>query len=99
MPGNDATTGAGDGPGAGVETGVSRNPRGELAEDPAPGSTTPGTPGSPTSGIPGGTSTGSADLGPLVDDLPFTGLLLWVLALAGLLALAGGSAGRWAIAR
>ena len=32
-------------------------------------------------------------------ELPFTGMFLWVVALAALPAVAGGTAGRWAIAR
>jgi hypothetical protein len=38
------------------------------------------------------------ELGALAGNLPFTGLLLWALALAGLVALAGGLTGRRAAA-
>jgi hypothetical protein len=83
-PGGDGSTGAGGGPGGGAGPGASPGigAQGEFDNNGA------GPGGDEPTGI-------SREFGALAGDLPFTGMLLWALVLAGLLALATGTTGRW----
>ena len=72
-----------DGAGAGPGARPERGSQGEFADNPSPGT---------------GESGLRRELGALAGTLPFTGLVLGLVALVGLLTLGGGMAGRWATA-
>jgi hypothetical protein len=108
-PGPDTPTGPdsppqGSPPGTGGDDdssgggGPTRNgpsgPSGPSADEPSRGTQGEFQPnaGSPTSSVE------RSELGAPAGDLPFTGLLLWLIALIGLAALGAGTTGRWATA-